>query len=74
MSKFQTDGVKVKDAVDNFFVLRGLTDHSNYLAKELWIAFYDIEKCFNSLYDLKIALMLCGEMKYKMKHFILFTS
>ena len=50
MSKFQTVGVKGKGVVDNLFVLRGLIDHSNYFAKELWITFYDIEKCFDSLW------------------------
>ena len=35
MSTFQTGGVKGKGVVDNLFVLRGLIDHSNYLAKEL---------------------------------------
>ena len=49
MSKFQTGGVKGKGVVDNLFVLRALNDHSNYLAKELWITSYDIEKCFDSL-------------------------
>ena len=34
MSKFQTGGVKGKGVVDYLFVLRGLIDHSNYLAKE----------------------------------------
>ena len=28
----------------------GLIDHSNYLAKELWITFYDIGNCFGSLW------------------------
>ena len=41
MSKFQT-------VVDNLFILRGLIDHTNYLGKELWITFYDIEKRFDS--------------------------
>ena len=50
MSMFQTGGVKGKGVVDNLFVLRGLIDHSNYLAKELWITFYDTEKCFDSLW------------------------
>ena len=49
MSKFQTGGVKSKGIVDNVFVLSGLVDNSNYLAKELWITFHDIEKCCNSL-------------------------
>ena len=26
-----------------------MIDHSKYLGKELWITFYDIEKCFDSL-------------------------
>ena len=47
---FQTGGVKGKGVVDNLFSLRGLIDHSNYLAKELWITFYDTEKCFDSLW------------------------
>ena len=50
MSKFQTGGVRGKGIVDNLFVLRGLIDHSNHLAKELWITFYDIQKCFDSLW------------------------
>ena len=27
-----------------------MIDHSKYLGKELWITFYDIEKCFDSLW------------------------
>ena len=50
ITKFQTGGVKNKGAVDHIFVLRGLIDHSRYLKKELWITFYDIEKCFDSLW------------------------
>ena len=50
MSNFQTSGVKGKGVVGNLFVLRGLIDHFNYLAKELWITFYDIENCFDSLW------------------------
>ena len=50
MTKFQKRGVKNKGAVDNLFVLRGLIDLSKYLKKELWITFYDIEKCFDSLW------------------------
>ena len=50
MSKFQTGGAKGKGVVDNLFILRGLIDHTNYLGKELWITFYDIEKCFDSLW------------------------
>ena len=50
MSKFQTEGAKRKGVVDNLFILRGLFDHTNSLGKELWITFYDIEKCFDSLW------------------------
>ena len=50
MTKFQTGGVKSKGIVDNLFVLRGLIDHSKYLKKELWVTFYDIEKCSDSLW------------------------
>ena len=49
MSKFQTGGAKGKGVIDNLFILRGLIDHTNYLGKEWWITFYDIEKCFDSL-------------------------
>ena len=47
--------------MDNLFITRGLINHAVYLDKELWITFYDIEKCFdihwledciNSLWDL----------------------
>ena len=48
MSKFQTGGAKGKGVVDNLFILKGLIDHTNYLGKELWITFYDIEKYFDS--------------------------
>ena len=50
MTKFQTGGVKGKGVVDDLFILRGLIDHSIYLNKELWITFFDIEKCFDSLW------------------------
>ena len=50
MSKFKTGGVNNKGVVDNIFILRGLIDHSKYLKKKLWITFYDIEKCFDSLW------------------------
>ena len=49
MAKFQTGGMRGKGVTDNFFILRGIIDHSNYLGKELWISFYDIEKCLHSL-------------------------
>ena len=62
MTKFQTGGVKNKGVVDNLFVLRDLIDHSKYLKKELWITFYDIEKCFDSLWleDCINSLWHCG--------------
>ena len=62
MTTFQTGGVKNKGVVDNLFVLRGLIDHSKYLKKELWITFYDIEKCFDSLWleDCINSLWRCG--------------
>ena len=50
MSKCQTGGAKGKSVVDNLFILRDLIDQTNYLGKELWITFYDIEKCFDSLW------------------------
>ena len=49
MTKFLTGSVKNKGVADKLFVLRGLTEYSKYLKKELWITFYDIEKCFDSL-------------------------
>ena len=42
--------MKGKGVVDNLFILRGIINHANYLGKELWLTFYDIEKCFNSLW------------------------
>ena len=50
MSNFQNGGTKGKGVVDNFFILRALFDHAKYLNKELWLTFYDIEKCFDSLW------------------------
>ena len=49
MTPFQTGGVKSKGITDNLFILRGVIDHSKYLQKEIWITFYDTEKCFDSL-------------------------
>ena len=63
MSKFQTGGVKGKGDVDNLFVLRGLIDHSYYLAKELWITFYDTEKCFDSLW-LEVCINTLWRLKW----------
>ena len=50
MTKLQTGGVKDKGVVDNLIILRGIIDHAEYLGKELWLTFYDIEKCFDSLW------------------------
>ena len=62
MTEFQTGGVKNKRVGDNRFVLWGLIDHSTYIKKELWITFYDIEKCFDSLWleDCINSLWWCG--------------
>ena len=62
MTQFQTGGVKGKGVADNLFILRGMIDHSKYLGKELWITFYDIEKCFDSLWleDHINCLWRCG--------------
>ena len=46
ISKFQNGGMKGK-VVDNLFILRGIINHANYFGKELWLTFYDIEKCFD---------------------------
>ena len=56
MTQFQTGGVKGKGVVDNLFTLRAIIDHCKYIGKEVWLMFYDIEKCFDSLSGLKIAL------------------
>ena len=58
MSKFQNGGVKGKSVSDNLFILREATDHARYLGKEVFITFYDTEKCFDSfwLQDCKNAL------------------
>ena len=50
MTSFQTGGVKGKGIVDNLFLLRGAIDNCRYLGGELWLTFYDIEKCFDSLW------------------------
>ena len=38
-----------ESVVDNLFILQGVIDHAVYLDKQLWITFYDMEKCFDSL-------------------------
>ena len=50
MSHFQNGGMRGKGVVDNLFILRGIIDHAMYLGKQLWITFYGIEKCFDSLW------------------------
>ena len=50
MTQFQTGGVKGKGVVDNLFTLRAIIDHCKYIGKEVWLTFYDIEKCFDSLW------------------------
>ena len=42
--------MKGKSVVDNLFITRGLINHAVCLNKELWITFYDKEKCFDSLW------------------------
>ena len=42
--------MKDKGVVDNLFILRGVINHADYLGKELWLTFYDIKKCFDSLW------------------------
>ena len=50
MSTFQNGGSKNKGVVDNLFLLKALIDHSKYTDKQLWLTFYEIEKCFDSLW------------------------
>ena len=50
MSTFQNGGSKNKGVVDNLFLLKALIDHSKYMDKQLWLTFYEIEKCFDSLW------------------------
>ena len=50
ISKFQNGGMKGKGVVDNLFIIRGIINPAKYLGKELWLTFYDIEKCFDSLW------------------------
>ena len=47
ISKFQNGGMK---GVDRLFILRATVNHAKYLNKELLITFYDIEKCYDSLW------------------------
>ena len=50
MTKFQTGGIKGKGVVDNLFIMRALISHSLYVNQPLFLTFYDIEKCFDSLW------------------------
>ena len=50
MPHFQNGGSKGKGVIDNLFLLKALIDHSKYMDKQLWITFYGIEKCFDSLW------------------------
>ena len=62
IAKFQAGGVRDKGVTDNLFSFRGIIDHSNYLSKELWISFYDTEKCFDTMWleDSINSLWNCG--------------
>ena len=50
MTLFQTGGAIGKGVVDNLFILSGIIDHSVYLNKPTFVTFYDIEKCFDSVW------------------------
>ena len=50
MTKFQAGGRQGKGVADNLFILRGIIDHPKYLEWELWLTFYETEKCFHSLW------------------------
>ena len=50
ISQFQNGGMKGKGVVDNLFIIRDMIGHALYLGKGLCITFFDIEKCFDSLW------------------------
>ena len=50
ISKLQNGGMKGKGVVDNLFILRAKVNHAKYLNKVSLITFYNIEKCFDSLW------------------------
>ena len=50
ITKFQTGGIKGKGVVDNLFIMRALISRSLYVNQHLFLTFYDIEKCFDSLW------------------------
>ena len=51
ITKFQTGGIKEKGVVDNLFIIRALISHSLCVNQPLFLTFYDIEKCFDSLWS-----------------------
>ena len=58
ISKFQNGGMKGKGVVDDLFIIRGIINHAKYLGKELWLTFYDVEKCFDSLWLIQVGRKL----------------
>ena len=50
VSKFENGGMKGTGVVDSLFILRATVNHAKFLNKELLITFYDIGKCFDSLW------------------------
>ena len=39
-----------KCMISSIFLMRGVIDRAKYLKQEVWFTFYDIEKCFDSLW------------------------
>ena len=50
MTQFYTRGVNGKRVADKLCMFRAHIDYCRYLKREVWITFYDIEKCFESLW------------------------
>ena len=50
ISLFRNGGMSCRGVADKLFILRGIIDHAVYLRKQLCMTFYDIEKCFDSLW------------------------
>ena len=42
--------LKERGVVNNLFIMRALISHSLYVNQPLFLTFYDIEKCFDSLW------------------------
>ena len=61
MSKFQNGGMRGKGVVDNLFLLRELLDHAKYPGKEVWVTFYDREKCFDILIASGLYKLIVGK-------------